>query len=171
MLYITIPCKALSLPNRIVRTSSALEPHTGGYFYNDSNTIMIYIENEKNSAFSGERSVDDKRILHRGIYSQVACTELAKPVHVVESIGQSDSAELDVGSVEVGQEEAAVDVVINVKYGSKIQLVCAEVQQEVKKAIEMMTGLRVVEVNVCVQSVTFENDKDEKKKPEEPRVK
>ena len=60
--------------------------------------------------------------------------------------------------VEVGQEEAAVDVVINVKYGSKIQLVCAEVQ-------------RVVEVNVCVQSVTFENDKDEKKKPEEPRVK
>ena len=69
--------------------------------------------------------------------------------------------------VEVGQEEAAVDVVINVKYGSKIQLVCAEV----KKAIEMMTGLRVVEVNVCVQSVTFENDKDEKKKPEEPRVK
>ena len=73
--------------------------------------------------------------------------------------------------VEVGQEEAAVDVVINVKYGSKIQLVCAEVQQEVKKAIEMMTGLRVVEVNVCVQSVTFENDKDEKKKPEEPRVK
>ena len=31
--------------------------------------------------------------------------------------------------VEVGQEEAAVDVVINVKYGSKIQLVCAEVQQ------------------------------------------
>ena len=65
--------------------------------------------------------------------------------------------------VEVGQEEAAVDVVINVKYGSKIQ--------EVKKAIEMMTGLRVVEVNVCVQSVTFENDKDEKKKPEEPRVK
>lgn len=73
--------------------------------------------------------------------------------------------------VEVGQEEAAVDVVINVKYGSKIQLVCAEVQQEVKKAIEMMTGLRVVEVNVCVQSVAFENDKDEKKKPEEPRVK
>ena len=57
------------------------------------------------------------------------------------------------------------------KFGSKIQLVCAEVQQEVKKAIEMMPGLRVVEVNVCVQSVTFESDKDEKKKPEEPRVK
>ena len=53
---ITIPCKALSLPDRIVRTSSALEPHTGGYFYNDSNTIMIYIENEKNSAFSADVS-------------------------------------------------------------------------------------------------------------------
>ena len=30
-------------------------------------------------------------------------------------------------------------------------------------------GVRVVEVNVCVQSVTFENDKDEKKKPEEAK--
>ena len=78
--------------------------------------------------------------------------------------------------VEVGNEEAAVDISINVKYGSKIQNVSVGVQNEVKKAIETMTGLRVVEVNVYVQSVTFDNpekaDKVEKKKVEpEPRVK
>lgn len=77
--------------------------------------------------------------------------------------------------VEVGTEEAAVDLSINVKYGFKIQEVSSAVQNEVKKAIEMMTGLRVVEVNVFVQSVTFETEKveqPEKKKPEvTPRVK
>ena len=71
--------------------------------------------------------------------------------------------------VEVGNEEAAVDMSINVKYGCKIQEVSSTVQKEVKKAIELMTGLRVVEVNVFVQSVTFEPEKQEpKKKPEEP---
>ncbi len=74
--------------------------------------------------------------------------------------------------VEVGNEEAAVDMSINVKYGCRIQEVSATVQQEVKKAIELMTGLRVVEVNVFVQSVTFETEKNDKKKTEEvPRVK
>ncbi len=72
--------------------------------------------------------------------------------------------------VEVGTEEAAVDISVNVKYGCKIQDVCVDVQQEVKSAIETMTGLRVVEVNVFVQSVTFAEEKVEKK-VEEPRVK
>lgn len=80
--------------------------------------------------------------------------------------------------VEVGKEETAVDISVNVRYGERIQEVCAKVQADVKKAIETMTGLRVVEVNVYVQSVTFEEpaDKGEKKKVEkktepEPRVK
>ncbi|MBR0135942.1 MAG: Asp23/Gls24 family envelope stress response protein [Clostridia bacterium] len=66
--------------------------------------------------------------------------------------------------VEVGQEEAAVDLSVNVKYGFRIQEVCTEIQKEVKNAIETMTALRVVEVNVFVQSVTFdEHEKDKKK--------
>lgn len=77
--------------------------------------------------------------------------------------------------VEVGQEEAAVDLSINVKYGFRIQDVCAEVQKEVKNAIETMTALRVVEVNVFVQGVTFEEpervDKKKEKVELEPRVK
>lgn len=76
--------------------------------------------------------------------------------------------------VEVGQEEAAVDLSINVKYGFRIQDVCTQVQKEVKNTIETMTALRVVEVNVIVQSVTFDDQKTDKKKekPElEARVK
>ena len=58
--------------------------------------------------------------------------------------------------VEVGQEEAAVDVSVSIRYGYKIKEVCEKIQTAVKSAIETMTGLRVVEVNVFVQSVVFE---------------
>lgn len=58
--------------------------------------------------------------------------------------------------VEVGSEEAAVDISINVKYGYAIQNVCKKLQDAVKNGIESMTGLKVVEVNVFVQSVVFE---------------
>jgi uncharacterized alkaline shock family protein YloU len=58
--------------------------------------------------------------------------------------------------VEVGTEEAAVDVSVSIKYGYKIREVCEKIQQAVKSAIETMTGLHVVEINVFVQSVVFE---------------
>lgn len=74
--------------------------------------------------------------------------------------------------VEVGQEEAAVDLTALIKYGFKIQDVCANVQQAVKNAIETMTGLRVVEVNVFVQGIVFDTpEKAEKKKEKEPKEK
>jgi uncharacterized alkaline shock family protein YloU len=61
-------------------------------------------------------------------------------------------------SVEVGQLEAAVDLRVIVHYGSQIQNVCRELQYNVREAIENMTGLRVVEVNVKVEDVHFKED-------------
>ncbi|MGB4337868.1 MAG: Asp23/Gls24 family envelope stress response protein [Bacillota bacterium] len=58
--------------------------------------------------------------------------------------------------VEVGEKQAAVDLNVVVKYGSVIPEVCSKVQENVKRAIEVMTGLEVVEVNVHVTSVFFE---------------
>ena len=57
--------------------------------------------------------------------------------------------------VEVGEKEAAVDLYIIVKYGVRIPDVALAVQENVKQAIETMTGLSVVEVNVHVQGVGF----------------
>ena len=65
--------------------------------------------------------------------------------------------------VELGSEEVCVDVYVNVRYGFKIRGVCENLQQAIKTAIETMTGLNVVEVNVYVQSVVFD-------KPEEPKA-
>lgn len=72
--------------------------------------------------------------------------------------------------VEVGQEETAIDLSVNVKYGYRIQDVCANIQKEVKNAIETMTSLRVVEVNVIVQSVTFEEPEKVDKKKDKPEI-
>lgn len=68
--------------------------------------------------------------------------------------------------VEVGERQAAVDLHLIVEYGVRIPDVAQEVQENVKKAIESMTGLEVVEVNVHVQGVGFRQDVKE----EEPRV-
>ncbi|HWR39397.1 MAG TPA: Asp23/Gls24 family envelope stress response protein [Patescibacteria group bacterium] len=57
--------------------------------------------------------------------------------------------------VEVGEKEAAVDLYIIVEYGVRIPDVALRVQENVKRAIESMTGLDVVEVNIHVQGVGF----------------
>lgn len=57
--------------------------------------------------------------------------------------------------VEVGEKEAAVDIYVIVDFGVRIPDVALNIQQRVKQAIEGMTGLKVVEVNVHVQGVNF----------------
>lgn len=69
--------------------------------------------------------------------------------------------------VEVGEKEAAVDLYIIVKYGVRIPDVALAAQENVKQAIENMTGLSVVEVNIHVQGVGFPDDEENK---EEVRV-
>ena len=61
--------------------------------------------------------------------------------------------------VEVGSEEVAVDLYVIVEYGIPIQRAAADAQENVRKAIESMTGMHVVRVDVHVQSVSFEQDK------------
>lgn len=55
--------------------------------------------------------------------------------------------------VEVGTEETAIDLNVIVDYGVQIHKVAFDVQENVKKAVETMTGLHVVEVNVYVQGM------------------
>ncbi|MCL6635089.1 MAG: Asp23/Gls24 family envelope stress response protein [Peptococcaceae bacterium] len=68
--------------------------------------------------------------------------------------------------VEVGEKEAAVDLYVIMDYGVRIPDVAAEIQERVKSAVERMTGLVVVEVNVNVQGIAFAHESRE----EEHRV-
>jgi len=64
--------------------------------------------------------------------------------------------------VEVGEREAAVEASIIAEYGVRIQDVALKIQENVRKAIESMTGLDVIAVKVNVQGVGFaQEEKDE----------
>jgi len=69
--------------------------------------------------------------------------------------------------VEVGEREAALDMFVVVEYGVRIPEVAQRVQESVKRAVESMTGLQVVEINIHIQGVAFRQEPRE----EEPRVK
>jgi len=67
--------------------------------------------------------------------------------------------------VEVGEKEAAVDIYVIVDYGAKIPDIASEIQQKVKKAINDMTGLNVIGVNVHIQGVSFNSsDKEDEQR-------
>ena len=69
-------------------------------------------------------------------------------------------------SVEVGEREAAVDLILVIEYGESIPDVSGAVRENVIKRIEGITGLSVAEVNIVVNDLYFPGDDV----PEESRV-
>ncbi len=69
-------------------------------------------------------------------------------------------------SVEVGERQAAVDLVLVVDYGESIPRVSEAVRENVIKRIEGITGLSVTEVNITVNDLYFPGDE----RPEQARV-
>ena len=58
-------------------------------------------------------------------------------------------------SVEVGDQQAALDLTVNVLYGRPIHQVTNALRQNVINRVEALTGLQVTEVNITVNDVTF----------------
>ena len=56
--------------------------------------------------------------------------------------------------VDSTEKDTKIDVNIIVEYGSRIPDVAFEIQNRVKKSVENMTGMKVLEVNVHVQGVS-----------------
>jgi uncharacterized alkaline shock family protein YloU len=62
-------------------------------------------------------------------------------------------------SVEVGEEEAAVDLTMAVEYGTSIPQTTEAVRNNVINRVENLTGLRVTEVNITVNDVQFPQER------------
>ncbi|MGI8627966.1 MAG: Asp23/Gls24 family envelope stress response protein [Geodermatophilaceae bacterium] len=60
--------------------------------------------------------------------------------------------------VEVGETQAAIDLDIVVEYGVSIADLGQSIQRNVKQAVERMTALEVVEVNISVADVHLPTD-------------
>ncbi|MDB1088430.1 Asp23/Gls24 family envelope stress response protein [Streptomyces sp. ACA25] len=62
---------------------------------------------------------------------------------------------------EVGEVQAALDLEIVVEYGAAIPKVAGAVRENVISAVERMTGLEVVEVNIAVSDVKLPDEEDD----------
>lgn len=71
--------------------------------------------------------------------------------------------------VEVGETQAAIDLDIVVEYGVSIADLGQSIQRNVKQAVERMTALEVVEVNISVADVHLPSD-DTESTDQESRV-
>jgi uncharacterized alkaline shock family protein YloU len=62
-------------------------------------------------------------------------------------------------SVEVGEEETAVDLTMAVEYGQSIPRITDAVRRNVIGRVESLTGLRVNEVNIAVTDVQIPEER------------
>jgi uncharacterized alkaline shock family protein YloU len=110
-------------------------------------TGSIRIANEVVSIIAGLAATEIKGVagMSGGIVDGFA--ELLKKKNLTKGV-----------KVEVGEKQAAIDLFIIIEYGAKIPDTAYTVQENVKRAIESMTGLEVVEVNVHIQGVEFKPD-------------
>jgi uncharacterized alkaline shock family protein YloU len=75
-------------------------------------------------------------------------------------------------SVEVGQQEAAVDLTVTVEYGKSVPQVAEAVRRNVANRVESLVGLKVTEVNVHVNNVyfpEFEREQERQRQMEQQR--
>ena len=103
-----------------------------------------------------------------GIISGLAANEI-KGIHsmsagFVEGITSKLSGKKNASrgvKVKFSDDNATIDIYVIVEYGLKITDACIKVQENVKKTVETMTGLKVDKINVYVQNVMFPKPENE----------
>ena len=78
----------------------------------------------------------------------------------LQSVTGGGSANMTRGvSVEVGEEEAAVDLTMAVEYGKSVPQISEAVRRNVIDRVESLVGLQVTEVNITVNDVQFPEER------------
>lgn len=64
-------------------------------------------------------------------------------------------------SVEVGEQEAALDLTLTAEYGKSVPQLTEAVRRNVVNRVENLVGLRVTEVNITVSNIYFPEDEQQ----------
>ena len=78
--------------------------------------------------------------------------------------GGSSGGQTQGVSVEVGQEEAAIDLTLTAEYGKSIPQLAEAVRRNVANRVESLVGLRVNEVNITVSNIFFPQQEAEQER-------
>ena len=81
--------------------------------------------------------------------------------------GGSGGSQTQGVSVEVGQEEAALDLTLTAEYGKSVPQLAEAVRRNVINRVENLVGLRVTEVNITVHNVFFPQQEAEHQRQQE----
>ncbi len=78
--------------------------------------------------------------------------------------GGSSGSQTQGVSVEVGQEEAALDLTLTAEYGKSIPQLAEAVRRNVANRVKSLVGLRVTEVNITVSNIFFPQQEAEQER-------
>jgi uncharacterized alkaline shock family protein YloU len=81
--------------------------------------------------------------------------------------GGSSGSQTQGVSVEVGQEEAALDLTLTAEYGKSIPQLAEAVRRNVANRVESLVGLRVTEVNITVSNIFFPQQEAEQERQQQ----
>ena len=120
-------------------------------FNNEENVGVVKISDEVVSVIAGIAAEEIQGVIgfqHNGVSNNI--TQIFK--------GKKPSAK----SVRVTLEEdrATIDLEVSVEYGIRIMDIVGQVQENVKKTVEAMTGLTVSGVNVYVQNIYLPKEEE-----------
>lgn len=116
------------------------------------------MENIKEEAAIGIVKISDEVV---SVIAGIAAEEIEGILEIPQGVGNNISQILkgkktNTGKsvkVTLGEDKATIDLAVAVEYGIKIPEVVNAVQENVKKTVEAMTGLKVDAVNVSVQNI------------------
>ncbi len=147
--------------------SNSGQTHAGGEQADKKKSITDpYLGNELTDEGSDLGAI----MVHQGVIAIIARIAALKVPGVVEMSGSfTDGIANMIGrnsgesGVRVNMQGQKVDLEMNIviKYGSNIPQVAWQVQNEVRRAIEEMTGKKVGEVNILIQGVRISSERNE----------
>lgn len=115
------------------------------------------MENKVNDINLGVVNISDEVV---SVISSIAAEEIKGVSEIQPAVGkgfpQIMKGKKNTGKnvkVALSQDSAIIDLHLAVEYGMKIQEVIALVQENVKKTVEAMTGLKVNAVNINVINI------------------
>lgn len=71
--------------------------------------------------------------------------------------------------IQIEDEDVNLDVMVMIEYGVSIPDIAFKVQENVKNTVETMTGLKVSQVNIHVQGISFRKEKAEKEEAKQSK--
>ena len=127
------------------------------------------MENIKDGSTLGIVKISDEVV---SIIAGIAAEEIQGIIEIQQGVSNNISQILkgkkstNGKSVKVSLEEdkATIEITVAVEYGVKIPEIVASVQENVKKTVEAMTGLKVAAINVNVQNIYVPKKEQEKEK-------